>query len=267
MTSGVPGSGSADHWGPLWGARPTNWASIEKQQRPTYEEAIRRVPIEPADRVLDVGCGAGTFLRMAADLAAEVFGIDASEALIGLARESLPGADLRVGDMESLPFEDDFFDLVTGFNSFFFAADMVGALREAERVAKPGAPVLLQVWGRPEHCELGVALKQAMDSVLPPSSPPASGPKLWQEGVLEAMSSQAGLLPQSRFVTRWAFEFPDRETMQEDLLAPALVVAAVSQVGATAVRAAILEALAPYRTPEGGYRLENEWCYLLTRAR
>jgi SAM-dependent methyltransferase len=203
---------------------------------------------------------------MAADVGAEVFGIDASEALIGLARECLPGADLRIGDMESLPFEDDFFDLVTGFNSFFFAADMVAALREAERVARPGAPVLLQVWGQPDHCELGVALKKALDSVLPPSQPAASGPKLWEEGVLEAISSQAGLLPQSRFVTRWAFEFPNSETMQEDLLAPALVVDAVSQVGETAVRAAILEALAPYRTRDGRYRLENEWCYLLTRA-
>jgi hypothetical protein len=35
---------------------------------------------------------------------------------------------------------------VTGFNSFFFANDMVAALREAGRVAKPGAPVVIQVW-------------------------------------------------------------------------------------------------------------------------
>jgi hypothetical protein len=31
-------------------------------------------------------------------------------------------------------------------------------------------------------------------------------------------------------------------------------------------RAALVEALAPYRTPDGGYRLENEWHYLLARA-
>jgi hypothetical protein len=46
------------------------------------------------------------------------------------------------------------FDVVTEFNSFFYAADMLGALREAGRVAKPGSPVVIQVWGRPESCNL-----------------------------------------------------------------------------------------------------------------
>jgi ubiquinone/menaquinone biosynthesis C-methylase UbiE len=49
----------------------------------------------------------------------------------------VPLGDVRVGEMESLPWNDDTFDLVTGFNSFFFADDMVGALREAGRVANP----------------------------------------------------------------------------------------------------------------------------------
>jgi len=47
--------------------------------------------------------------------------------------------------MEDLPWEHEAFDLVTGFNSFFFADDMVAALREAGRVAKPGAPIVIQV--------------------------------------------------------------------------------------------------------------------------
>ena len=100
--------------------------------------------------MLDVGCGVGAFLRLVADRGAEPFGLDASEALIDLARRRVPEADLRVGDMESLPYDADTFDLVTGFTSFFFANDMVAALREAGRVAKPGAPVVIQVWGAHE---------------------------------------------------------------------------------------------------------------------
>jgi ubiquinone/menaquinone biosynthesis C-methylase UbiE len=73
-------------------------------------------------------------------------GIDASEALIEFARERLPEADLRVGEMEALPYDDNTFDLVTGFNSFFSATDMLAALREAGGVAKLGAPVVIQVW-------------------------------------------------------------------------------------------------------------------------
>lgn len=106
-------------WGRLWGSRARDWAASEEQQLPTYEEAIRLVGLEPGRRVLEVGCGTGVFLRRAADLGADVFGIDASEALLGLARERVPEADLRLGDMEALPFDDDSFDVVAGFNALF----------------------------------------------------------------------------------------------------------------------------------------------------
>jgi ubiquinone/menaquinone biosynthesis C-methylase UbiE len=130
-------SGSAEKWGPLWGARPRAWAEDEDQQVPTYEEAIRRVGIAPGQRVLDIGCGTGVFLRLVAERGAVPFGLDASQALLEIAHERVPEADLRVGEMEQLPYDDDTFDLVTGFNSFFFATDLVAALREAGRVAKP----------------------------------------------------------------------------------------------------------------------------------
>ena len=59
-------------------------------------------------------------------------------ALIEFARRRLPAAEFRVGEMEALPYDDDTFDLVTGFNSFFFADDVVSALSEGGRVAKSG---------------------------------------------------------------------------------------------------------------------------------
>jgi SAM-dependent methyltransferase len=259
--------GSAGRWGPLWGARPEDWAANEQQQRPTYEAALRRVGLAPGQCVLDIGCGAGTFLRLAADRGARPYGLDASESLLAVARKRVPGADLRTGDMEFLPYDDDFFDLVTGFNSFFFAADMVAALREAGRVAKPGAPVVVQVWGRPERCDLE-AMKRALKEFLPPSPPGAPPPpRLWEQGVLEAIVAKAGLEPGHRFETSWAFEYPDMETMAKRMLAPGIVVAAVGRAGEDAVRAAIADALAQYRTPEGAYRLENEWLYVIARAR
>src|SRR4029079_18647005 len=95
-----------------------------------------------------------------------------SEALIEFARGRLPGADLRVGEMEDLPWERDTFDLVTGFNSFFFADDIVCALGEAGRVAKPAAPVVIQVWGRHERCDLE-AMKAVARPFMPPRPPDA----------------------------------------------------------------------------------------------
>jgi len=132
-------AGSAGRWGPLWGARPDDWALSEDQQTPNYTAALSRVGLEPGQAVLDVGCGAGAFLRMATQAGARAFGIDAAEALVELARKRVPQADVRIGDMEALPHDDDTFDLVTGFNSFFFANDIAAALREARRVAIRGA--------------------------------------------------------------------------------------------------------------------------------
>src|SRR5690242_21812216 len=92
------GGGSAARWGPLWGARPADWALSEDMQHPTYAAALERSGLEPGWRVLDVGCGAGAFLRLVSDGGAEPSGIDASEALIAFASERLPAADLRVGE-------------------------------------------------------------------------------------------------------------------------------------------------------------------------
>src|SRR5215218_6401858 len=98
-------AGSAERWGPLWGARPADWALSEDQQLPTYEEALERTRLAPGQLVLDIGCGVGALLRMAAARGARAFGLDASQALLDIARRRVPEADLRVGDMEALPYD------------------------------------------------------------------------------------------------------------------------------------------------------------------
>jgi SAM-dependent methyltransferase len=266
MSSTKSPAGSAERWGPLWGARPEDWAVSEDQQVPTYEEAIRRVGIEPGQRVLDVGCGAGAFLRLVSEQDASPFGLDASEELIELARTRLPEADLRVGDMQFLPYEDDSFDLVTGFNSFFFAADMVAALREAGRVAAPGAPLVIQVWGNPERCTLK-AMKAVVRPFMPPRPPDAPPqPELWKPGALEAMARDAGLSPETAFDTSWAYEYPDEGALARAMVAPAGIAALVGPSREADVRRQIDGALAPYRISDGGYRLENEFHYLIARS-
>ncbi|HEX6115813.1 MAG TPA: class I SAM-dependent methyltransferase [Solirubrobacterales bacterium] len=265
MEDTVIQTGSAGRQGPLWGARAAAWAGNEERQVPTFELGIDRLGLAQGDEVLDIGCGTGVFLGLAGDRGARVHGLDASEALAELARERVPGADVRVGDMESLPFEDDRFDVVTGFNSFFFAADMPAALREAGRVAKPGGAVLIQVWGAPERCDLS-ALREAVAPLGPPRPAAADAPPLWQPGVLEGMATDAGLAPGQSFDHSYAFEYPDRETLLRLMLSPGVVVAAIDVSGEDRVRDAIAAALEPFRTADGGYRLENEWHYLIATA-
>jgi SAM-dependent methyltransferase len=259
-------AGSALRWGPLWGARPDDWALSEDQQVPTYEEALRHVVLEPGQRVLDVGCGVGAFLRLVADRGAEPFGIDASEPLLELARRRLPLADLRVGEMEHLPWEDDSFDVVTGFNSFFFADDMVAAIREARRVARSGGAVVLQAYGAHEQCQLE-PMKTVMRRFLPPrpaDAPP--DPDLSQPGALATLASEAGLVPESDFVTRWALHYPDPETLGRALVAPAGLVLLAGPEREAELKAEIVAALASCRNVDGSYRIENEYRGVVARV-
>jgi SAM-dependent methyltransferase len=266
MTSATHARGSAERWGPLWGARPADWAISEDLQAPTYEAALDRVGVAPGQRVLDVGCGAGAFLRIVAERGGEPYGLDASEALIALSRQRLPDADLRVGEMEALPWKDDTFDLVTGFNSFFFANDMVAALRESGRVAKPGAPVVIQVWGAHENCDLE-AMKQFARPFLPPRPPDAPpGPDLSQAGALEALAVAAGLTPGSEFDATWTVEYPDAETLGRAMVAVAGLAVLAGPEREKDLEEAIVDGLVPYRTAGGRYRFSNEYHYLVAHA-
>lgn len=260
--------GSAGRWGPRWGAWAREWARTEERQLPTYDEAIRRTPVAAGDRVLELGCGSGVFLRAAADRGAHVAGLDASEALVALARARVPGADVRTGDMQSLPYADGAFDVVAAFNSLFYAADMTATLREARRVARPGGAVVIQVFGRPEACAL-TAVKPLTAAYFPPPEPGAPSvpvPPLWRPGVLEALARDAGLEPESAFDLSYAFAYRDDDELARGMLAAAGAGDAAGPERAGALRAAVLDALAEHRTPGGGYRLANEWHFMVARA-
>jgi SAM-dependent methyltransferase len=139
--------GSAARWGPLFGARAGAWAETWEGPAgwgtPVYEHVLDRARIGPGTRVLDCGCGAGRFARLAADRGATVTGIDASDRLIQIAAERTPEGSFRAGDVEALPWEDDSFDVVTGFSAFQFADDKVRALREAGRVSRGTVAVVI----------------------------------------------------------------------------------------------------------------------------
>ena len=69
--------------------------------------------------------------------------------MIEVARERVPDAHFDVGDIQFLPYDDQSFDAVAGFHSVPFAAQPLEALREAHRVAKPAAAVLVVVFKNP----------------------------------------------------------------------------------------------------------------------
>jgi ubiquinone/menaquinone biosynthesis C-methylase UbiE len=103
-------------------------------------------------KVLEVGCGAGTDLVRFAKGGAEVCGVDLAESAIELARKNFanPGltAELRVANGEQLPFVDETFDLVYVHGVVQYTADDRALIAEARRVVRPGGLVIVQVYNR-----------------------------------------------------------------------------------------------------------------------
>ena len=82
--------GSAAAQGRLWGARAHDFTVQEPKVMALYESVLEELGIGASTRLLDVGCGPGLFLRLAAQRGATVSGIDAAAPFIEIARERAP---------------------------------------------------------------------------------------------------------------------------------------------------------------------------------
>jgi SAM-dependent methyltransferase len=238
----------------LWGARARDWAQIEDENsRRLFEAVLDLTGVGDDTRLLDVGCGSGLACEIAAERRAQVSGLDSSPGLIEIARERVPQGDFRVGDMVSLPWEDDAFDAVTFINSFFFAADREAALREAGRVARSGTRIAVISWA-PDKVE-SLAYLAALEPLLPPL--PAEIDPFIVRAELEQLARRAGLEPQQVMDLDWPWEYPDRETALRGWLSPGPSILAIQASGETKVRDALAKTLEQFRLTDGGYRLEN----------
>ena len=260
-------TGSASRWGPLWGARPADWALSEDRQVPTYEAALRRVGLEPGRRVLDIGCGVGAFLRLVAERGGEPHGIDASEALIAFARTRLPDADLRVGEMEDLPWDDDTLRPRHRLQLLLLRQ------RHGRRPARSRPRRQARRTGRDPGLGRARALRPRSDEADRAAVPAAAAsrtrhptPTSPSPGALEALATQAGLTPESEFDTTWALEYPDAETLGRAMVAVAGLAILAGPEREHELKTAIVDGLAPYRRADGSYRLSNEYHYLIARA-
>lgn len=112
---------------------------------------IEALDVQPADQVLDIGCGPG---RALSELAAKAsrgraVGADPSELMAEIAvnrNRKLVRAgrvDVAVAGVEALPFPDASFDKVLGVHVVYFWSDLEVALREIRRVLKPGGLLVL----------------------------------------------------------------------------------------------------------------------------
>jgi ubiquinone/menaquinone biosynthesis C-methylase UbiE len=112
------------------------------------EGLIAAAGVRPGQGVLDVGCGPGPLTAALAGLvgAGRVAAVDPSEQFVAACRARVPGADVRVGAAERLPFEDGSFDAVLAQLVVPLMEDREAGVREMARVARPGGAVAACVW-------------------------------------------------------------------------------------------------------------------------
>jgi len=105
--------------------------------------------LQPGERVLDLGCGAGTDTLVAAQMVGpkgRVVGIDMTPEMLAKARVSasamgLDNVELVEGEAESLPFPDGSFDVVISNGVIDLIPDKDAVFAEIHRVLAPGGRI------------------------------------------------------------------------------------------------------------------------------
>jgi protein-L-isoaspartate(D-aspartate) O-methyltransferase len=122
--------------------------------RVVAEAMVKHYGLKPGDRILDVGCGKGFLLYEFTVVlpGVEVAGLDISDYAIENAKEEVRSS-LRVGDANSLPFEDRSFDLVISINTLhnLQCFDLDRALRELERVGRRHKYIVVESYRNEEE--------------------------------------------------------------------------------------------------------------------
>ena len=116
-------------------------------ERPAIEQLIGEVD---GARLLDLGCGSGTYSVSFAEEGSHVVALDLSATMISLAQERAHRqgveADFRVADIrEPLPFDDAQFDIVFTATALHYVENIEGFMKEVARVMKPTARLVASV--------------------------------------------------------------------------------------------------------------------------
>jgi SAM-dependent methyltransferase len=260
--------GSSREQAGLWAPGARDWADYnEPTCTPFYEAVLDAAGVGEGTNLLDVGCGGGFAMMLAALRGATVSGLDATSSFVEIAQERVPAASLSVGNLEDrLPFEAGTFDVVTAFNSIQFVDDPIAAVKNMSQVTKPGGLISVVVWGPAEQCESAIMFRE-MGPLMPAPPVDAPTPIAWSEnGRLQWLATSAGLTPLTVTDVANPLIYPDFATALRTQLSSGPAQNAIRHSGLPAVRGALARAFARSRTPDGVYRQENVFRYLVARV-
>lgn len=179
------------------------------------EEFVRRTPLRPGMKVLDVACGTGNTAIPAARIGAAVTGVDIATNLLEQARQRSAAEGLNIqfreGDAEQLPCADQEFDFVITMFGAMFAPRPERVAAELLRVCKPGGQIAMANW-TPEGF-VGQTFQLSAKMAPPPPGIPA--PVLWgtEAAVRERFAGGVAKLTFSRQNALFQYPFPPKEVV------------------------------------------------------
>jgi SAM-dependent methyltransferase len=220
-----------------WGRRASDFATLSEPANCREYVALHHLlGVDTGDRLLDIACGSGLAVELAALRGAICSGIDASVRLVAVARDRSPEADLRVGDMHALPWPDATFDVVTSFRGVWGTTP--AALAEIHRVLVPGGRVGLTVWGHIKASPGAWALAPFRLADAPAVANQAAMVALGRPGVGEQVLAGIGFTDVRRVDVPFVWEFADPASYARALASTGPAYEAIRIVGEDAFREA-----------------------------
>lgn len=216
-----------------------DWAEIQERMLvPLYEAVFDRLEVGPGDRLLDLDCGAGLPLLLAAGRGAAATGVEADPARRELARERLVEVLAAPPPASAAPAAIRPYDALLAFSPS--PAALAAALPSVRR----GGAVVLAGWGPAERC--------TVPSVLGGGPVPRD---------LDALAERAGLRPDGSGRVFCPFGYADVDSAVRGLLSTGLYGAADPALA----EKELAEALHPYERGDGTVWLPNIFRYVIAR--
>jgi SAM-dependent methyltransferase len=173
-----------------------DFTQIADAMRESGEALVGELGITDGLRVLDLGCGDGTTAVPAAQLGADVLGVDIASNLVaaGTARAKalgLANCRFQQGDASDLSeLDDEHFDLVLSVFGAMFAPRPFDVAKEMVRVTKPGGRIVMGNW-IPNDPTLVAQILKISSAYAPPPPEGFVSPMTWgvEEEVLERFTA------------------------------------------------------------------------------
>jgi SAM-dependent methyltransferase len=173
-----------------------DFTRIAESMRESGEALVRELGITDGLQVLDLGCGDGTTALPAAQLGAEVLGVDIASNLVaaGNARVEalgLTNCTFQEGDASDLSeLGDERFDLVISIFGAMFAPKPSDVAKEMVRVTRPGGRIVMGNW-IPNDPTLVAQILKISSSYSPPPPEGFVSPMTWgvEDNVIERFAA------------------------------------------------------------------------------